>query len=111
MKIAYLHLFLGIITEVIATGALKATDGFRRLVPTIIVLAGYGLSFYFVSQTVKYLPLGIVYAIWSGVGIVLTAMIGVFYYKDRLDLPATLGIGLILLGVAVINIFSRTTTQ
>lgn len=104
----YLYLSLAIIAEVIATSTLKATEGFTRLWPSVVVVLGYMASFWWLSLTLKTLPVGIVYAIWSGVGIVLVAAAAWVFYRQELDLPALLGIGLILLGVLVINVFSKS---
>jgi small multidrug resistance pump len=103
-----LYLTVAIVLEVIATSALKASDGFTRLQPSLLTLAGYGLAFYFLSLTLRTMPIGVVYAIWSGAGIVLIAMIGWVYYRQGLDWPAILGLALIVAGVAVINLFSKT---
>ncbi|NIX78056.1 multidrug efflux SMR transporter [Microvirga sp. c23x22] len=104
----YAYLFAAIICEVIATSALKASEGFSRLWPSALVIVGYGLAFYFLSLTLRTIPVGIAYAVWSGIGIVLIALAGWVLYRQSLDLPAILGIGLILTGVLVINLFSRT---
>jgi small multidrug resistance pump len=104
----YAYLFAAIICEVVATSALKASEGFTRLWPSAIVIIGYGLAFYCLSLTLRTIPVGIAYAVWSGIGIVLIAVIGWLFYRQSLDLPAILGIGLILAGVLVINLFSRT---
>ncbi|MBF9234964.1 DMT family transporter [Microvirga alba] len=104
----YVYLFAAIICEVVATSALKASEGFSRLWPTIIVIVGYGLAFYFLSLTLRTIPVGIAYALWSGFGIVLIALVGWFVYRQSLDLPAVIGMALILAGVLVINLFSKT---
>lgn len=104
----YLWLAIAIVAEVIATSALKAAEGFTRLVPSLIVAVGYVVAFYALSQTLKSIPVGLAYAIWSGVGILLVTAIAWVAYKQRLDLPALVGIGLILLGVLVINLFSKS---
>ena len=101
----YAYLFAAIICEVIATSALKAAEGFTRLWPSLIVLVGYGLAFYCLSLTLRTIPVGIAYAVWSGIGIVL---IGWVVYRQPLDAPALIGMGLILAGVLTINLFSRT---
>ncbi|RDE08725.1 DMT family transporter [Pelagibacterium lacus] len=103
----YVYLICAIIAEVIATSALKAADGFTNLVPSIIVAVGYAAAFYFLSLTLRTLPIGIAYAIWSGLGIVLISVAGWILYKQALDLPAIIGMGLIIAGVVVINAFSR----
>jgi small multidrug resistance pump len=104
----YVYLFVAIACEVVATSALKAADGFSRLWPSLIVIIGYGLAFYFLSLTVRSIPIGIAYAIWSGIGIVLIALVGWLIYHQSLDLPALIGMALILAGVLVINVFSKT---
>lgn len=106
-------LFLGtaIISEVIATSALKASDGFSRLWPSMIVVLGYAVSFYFLSLTLKTLPVGIAYAIWSGLGIVLISVIGIILFGQKLDGPAIIGMGLIIAGVVVMNVFSKTVAH
>lgn len=103
-----LYLFIAIIAEVVATSALKAAAGFTRFVPSILVVVGYGVAFYFLSLTLKTIPIGIAYAVWSGVGIVLVSVFAYFYYGQSLDAPALAGIALILAGVLVINLFSRS---
>jgi small multidrug resistance pump len=104
----YLYLFIAIVSEVVATSSLKASESFTKLVPSILVVVGYALAFYFLSLTVKVMPVGITYAIWSGVGIVLVTIAGIYFYKQIPDLPAIIGMALILAGVLVINIFSNT---
>jgi len=104
----YAYLFAAILCEVVATSALKAAEGFTRLGPSLVVIVGYGLAFYCLSLTLRSIPVGIAYAIWSGVGIVLIALAGWLFYRQPLDGPAILGIALILAGVLVINLFSRT---
>lgn len=105
----YLILFLAIIFETFATSCLKQTGQFTRLIPSILTLVGYGGSFYFLSIVLKVLPVGIAYAIWSATGIVLVAGIGYVVFGQRLDLPAIIGIVLIISGVIVINLFSNST--
>lgn len=104
---AYVYLALAIVAEVIATSALKASEGFTRLGPSLLVAAGYGIAFYFLSLTLKSVPVGVAYAIWSGAGIVLIALIGWMVLKQPLDVPAMLGMALIVAGVAVIQLFSK----
>ncbi|HNQ30344.1 MAG: multidrug efflux protein [Methanoregulaceae archaeon PtaB.Bin056] len=106
-----LLLVLAIICEVIATSTLKATSGFTRLLPTIAVIAGYLSSFYLLSLVLKEIPIGITYAIWSGVGIVLITLVGYAVYRQALDLPAIAGIALILAGVLVINLWSKSVVH
>ncbi len=109
--IAYLYLGVAIVAEVIATTALRASDGFTQLWPSILSVAGYVVAFYFLSLTLRTMPVGIAYAIWSGVGIVLISLAGWLLYKQLLDLPAMIGMGLIMAGVVVINLFSKSTVH
>lgn len=104
----WMFLVLAIISEVIATTSLKSTEGFTKLVPSIIVVVGYTAAFYFVSLTLDTLPVGIVYAIWSGVGIALIAIISVIVLDQKLDAGAVIGMGLIIAGVVVMRVFSKT---
>jgi small multidrug resistance pump len=99
----YLHLAIAILAEVIGTSALKATRGFTRLVPSLVVVLSYAVAFYFLSLALKVIPVGVAYAVWSGVGIALITLIGWVVYRQRLDTPALAGIGLIVLGVVVLN--------
>lgn len=102
----WLYLFIAIIGEVIGTTALKASDGFTKLGPSLLVVLGYGIAFYLLALVLRTIPLGITYAIWSGVGVAAVTLIGWLLYGQRLDLPALLGIGLIVAGVLVLNIWS-----
>ena len=102
----YVILGLAIICEVIATSALKQTNQFTRIVPSLITLVGYAGAFYFLSMVLRNIPLGIAYAIWSGAGIVLVALVGWLLFKQQLDVPAIIGICMIIGGVLVINLFS-----
>ena len=104
----WLYLTIAIVSEVIATSALKAADGFTRWVPSLIVVVGYSSAFYFLSLTLRTLPLGIAYAVWSGVGVALITILGWAVYHQTLDLAACIGIGLIVAGVLVLNLFSRS---
>ncbi len=104
-------LSLAIVTEVIATTALKSSNGFTKLTPSIIVIIGYVISFYMLSITLKSLPMGITYAIWSGVGIVLISLIGWLYFKQQLDTASLIGMALIVVGVIVINVFSSSISH
>jgi len=105
---AYLYLAIAILAEVIGTSALKASREFTNLIPSLIVVVGYGAAFYFMTLALRSIPLGITYAVWSGIGIVLIAIAGAFLYKEIPDLPAIIGMGLIISGVAVIHVFSKT---
>ena len=105
---AWIFLTVAILTEVIATSALKAAAGFTRPGPAAVVIAGYGISFYFLSLALQAIPVGIAYAIWAGVGIVLITAIAWLVYGQTLDTAACVGLGLILAGVVVLNVFSRS---
>jgi small multidrug resistance pump len=107
----YVYLALAIVAEVVATSFLKASDQFTRLVPSLIVVVGYVVSFYSLSIVLRTLPVGIVYAIWCGCGIVLVAIVAFFVYRQVLDIPAMIGMGLIIAGVATINVFSKSATH
>lgn len=104
----YIYLAIAIISEVAGTSALKASAQFTKPVPTLIVVLGYALSFYMLTKVLKTIPLGITYALWSGLGMILVALVGTFYYRQTLDLPALLGIGLIVAGVVVMQLFSKS---
>ena len=103
------HVYLGlaILAEVIATSALKASDSFTRPWPTVIVIAGYILSFYLLTLCLDRIPLGVAYAIWSGIGITLIALSGALFYREIPDRWTLLGMGLIICGVVVINLFAK----
>ena len=105
----WIYLFLAILAEVSATTALKSSQEFTKIGPSLIVVLGYCLSFYLLSLTLKVIPLGITYAIWAGAGIVLVAISGTLIYGQKLDLPAILGILLIISGVLVLKLFSKNT--
>ncbi|MEA1995408.1 MAG: multidrug efflux SMR transporter [Campylobacterota bacterium] len=107
----YLFLAIAIIAEVAATSALKASEEFTRLVPSIIVVVGYGVAFYFLTLVLRVIPIGITYAVWSGVGLVLVAIVGFFLYKQTPDIPAIIGMSLIISGVVVIHVFSKTISH
>lgn len=102
---AIVHLFLAIASEVMASSALKASQGFTRPIFTGIILGGYGMAFYFMSLSLRQIPLSIAYAIWSGVGTLGTALIGVFLFRERLSPGSIAGIALIVLGVIILNQF------
>ena len=107
----WLFLAVAIAAEVVATSALKASDGFSRWWPSLLVVAGYGVAFYFLSLTLRTIPVGIAYAVWSGAGVVLIALIGWLLFGQRLDAPAILGMCLIVSGVLVLNIFSKAVAH
>lgn len=104
----YLYLAIAIIAEVVATSALKASAEFSRFYPSLLVVAGYCVAFYFMTLVLRTIPIGITYAVWSGAGIVLIAVVGALFYKQIPDIPAIIGMGLIISGVAVIHIYSKT---
>lgn len=105
----YIYLLIAIIAEVIATSALNASNQFTRWVPGLITLIGYGVAFYFLSLTLRFMPVGLVYASWSGLGIVLVALVGIVVFRQIPDLPAIIGMVLIITGVLVMNLLSKTT--
>jgi len=105
---AYLYLGIAIFSEVIATTALKASDGFTQWWPSVVTVVGYGVAFYCLALTLRVIPTGVAYAIWSGVGIVLISLVGWVAFKQNLDLPAVIGMALIIAGVVVINVFSAS---
>ncbi|SLN42726.1 Multidrug transporter EmrE [Falsiruegeria litorea R37] len=111
MPKAYLLLLVAVVAETIGTTALQASHQFTRFWPSVIVVIGYGLAFYFMSITLRYMPVGIVYAMWSGLGIVTIAAIGFLVFGQRLDLPAVLGMGLIISGILIIHLYSNSTTH
>jgi small multidrug resistance pump len=104
----WIYLAIAIVSEVIATSALKAADGFTRPLPSAIVMVGYGFAFYFLSLTLRTIPVGVAYAVWSGVGIVLVSVVGWVLYGQQLDAAAFLGIALIAAGVVVLNTLSAS---
>ena len=108
MLLNYLYLVVAILFEVVATTALKQTDGFTRLVPSLVSIGGYALAFYFLSLPLRTMPVGVVYAIWCGAGIIFITAIGRVWFRQALDLPALAGMGLIMAGVIVINLWSKT---
>jgi small multidrug resistance pump len=105
-NMGYWYLTIAIVAEVLATSALKESQGFSRLVPSLLVVAGYGASFYFLSLVLQTIPIGVAYALWAGLGIVLITIVGVVMFGQKMDLPAILGIALIICGVVVLRAFS-----
>lgn len=103
----WVFLGIAIVSEVIATSALKSSEGFSRLWPSLVVVAGYLLAFYFLSLTLRTIPVGIAYAIWAGLGIVLITVSSWLLFGQKLDFPAILGMGFIIAGVVTINVFSK----
>lgn len=104
----WLILGVAIVAETIATTAMKSSDSFTKLTPSIIVIIGYCVAFYFLSLTLRSIPVGIAYAVWSGVGIVLITITGWLFFGQKLDFPALIGIGLIISGVIIMNVFSSS---
>ncbi|TVM02935.1 MAG: QacE family quaternary ammonium compound efflux SMR transporter [Candidatus Brocadia sp. WS118] len=100
-------LAIAIVSEVVATSALKAANGFTRWGPSLLIVAGYATAFYFLSLTLRFIPLGIAYAIWSGVGVALVSIVGWVIYHQPLDTAALVGIAIIIAGVVVLNLFSK----
>jgi small multidrug resistance pump len=107
----YLFLAIAIISEVIATNAMNASQQFTKLIPSLLTILGYASAFYFLSLTLRTMPLGTAYAVWSGVGIVLTALVAMVLFKQVPDAPAIFGMVLIIARVLVINIFSKTSVH
>ncbi|AXK38814.1 DMT family transporter [Crenobacter cavernae] len=107
----YLSLAVAIVAEVIATSALKASDGFTRPLPSLIVATGYGLAFWMLSLVLKTVPVGVAYALWSGLGIVLVSLVAMAVYGQKPDLAAIAGIALIIAGVVVLQLFSKMSAH
>ncbi|WP_294215304.1 SMR family transporter [uncultured Chryseobacterium sp.] len=108
---SYIYMLLAIICEIIATTFLKKSEGFTRLLPSAITIIGYSVAFYFLSITLRHIPVGITYAIWSGVGIVAITIIGIIAFKQIPDWPAIIGMALIIIGVIIIHLFSKMGTH
>lgn len=113
MEIAmgYLYLAIAIVAEVVATASLKASEGFTKTMPSLLVIIGYGVAFYFLSLVLKTIPVGVAYAIWSGIGVALISIVGMVIFGQKLDLAAVIGILLIISGVVVLNVFSQSTVH
>ena len=105
----YLYLAIAIAAEVVATTSMKAIDGFNKPLPLLLVVGGYGIAFWMLTLVVRTIPVGVAYAIWAGLGIVLVSIAAMFIYQQKLHLPAVLGMGLIVSGVVVIQLFSSST--
>ncbi|MGX5719809.1 SMR family transporter [Shinella zoogloeoides] len=105
----YAVLVAAIVFEVLGTSAMQAAQHFSRLGPTLVMVVCYAVAFYFLSWSLRYVPVGIAYAIWSGLGIVLISLVGYFAFGQKLDLAAIAGLGLIIAGVLVLNLFSKST--
>lgn len=110
MKMALIF-FFAVVSEVTATTALKFSEGFTKLLPSLVVVAGYGLSFYLLSLSLKVIPIGTAYALWSGIGIVLTVIIGMVLWREQMDWARGIGIALIIGGILIINLFSKATAH
>jgi small multidrug resistance pump len=106
---AYLYLAIAIVAEVVATSALKASEEFTRLWPSVLVVVGYAIAFFCLALVLRTIPVGIAYAIWAGMGIVLVALVGAVVYRQIPDAPAMIGMALIIVGIVTIHLFSRTT--
>ncbi len=106
--VSYGALIVAIICEVVGTTFLQKSEQFTRLTPTLIMAASYGLAFYFLSVTLRHIPVGIAYAIWSGLGIVLISAIGYVFFRQTLDIAALIGLGFIVVGIIIVNVFSGT---
>jgi small multidrug resistance pump len=104
----WIYLSIAIVSEVIASSALRASDGFTRVGPTLALIIGYGISFYFLSLTLRTIPMGIAYAVWSGVGILLICLVGWLMFGQKLDWPAIIGLTFIVAGVVILNVFSKS---
>jgi small multidrug resistance pump len=109
--VQWIYLAIAIAAEVVGTSFLRASEGFTKLVPSLVVVAGYGLAFFFLSLTLEKIPVGIAYAVWSGAGVTLIAAIGWLFLGQKLDAAAIVGMGLIVAGVVVLNLFSKTAAH
>ena len=109
--VQWIYLAIAIAAEVVGTSFLRSTEGFTKLVPSLVVVAGYCLAFFFLSLTLEKIPVGIAYAVWSGAGVTLIAAIGWLFLGQKLDAPAIIGMALIVAGVVVMNLFSKTITH
>jgi len=107
----FIYLVLAVVAEVVATSALKASDGFTRLWPSLLVVSGYGLAFYLLGLVLRVLPVGVAYAIWAGLGIVLVTLVGMVVFGERPDWPGVLGLVLIVSGVVVLQVFSTMSVH
>ena len=107
----WVYLGLAIFSEVVATASLKSTEGFTRLVPSIVVLVGYSAAFYFLSLTLDTIPIGVAYAVWSGVGVATITLVSFVVYDQKIDAAGLLGIGLIVAGVVVLRLFSEPSVD
>ncbi len=109
MPVHYIYLIIAVAAETIGTTALQASQQFSKALPSLVVVVAYGFSFYMMGLTLKFMPVGIVYAIWSGLGIVFISAIGYVVFQQKLDFPAVLGMGLIVIGILIIHLFSKAS--
>lgn len=107
----YLYLAAAIVAEVVATSSLKACDQFTKPIPSLVVLVGYGIAFYLMTIVLKFMPVGVTYALWSGLGIVLVTVTGAIVYKEVPDIPAVIGMALIVAGAVILNLASKTVSH
>jgi small multidrug resistance pump len=107
----YLYLIMAVAFEVIGTAALQASEQFTRPKPLVLTAIGYAAAFYFLSLVLRSMPVGVAYAIWSGLGVVLITLVGLIWFGQKLDIPAIAGLALIVAGVATINLFSKTVAH
>lgn len=107
---SWIYLSIAIFAEIIATTALKKADGFSVLGPSIVTISGYAIAFYFLSLSLKHIPVGVAYAVWSGIGIVAISLIGLILFKQRLDTAGMIGMGFIIVGVLILNVFSKSSS-
>ena len=108
---SWLLLLAAVVSEVIGTSAIKYSEGFTKVIPSIIVFVGFGVAFYLLSITLKVIPVGITYAVWSGLGIVFISIVGHFVFQERLDVPAFIGVSFILTGVIIMQVFSKSVAH
>ena len=111
MPVAYIYLVIAVIAETIGTSALQASAQFSKFWPSVIVVVGYSVAFYFLGLTLKFVPVGVAYALWSGLGIVFISLIGVLVFSQKLDFAAVAGMILIIAGIAVIQLFSSSSSH
>lgn len=111
MNPGHVFILLAVVAETIATAALQMSEQFSRVIPTAVSLLGFAVALYLMSLTLKYIPLGVTYAVWSGLGIVLVSVVGFLLFNQKIDLAGLLGIALILIGILVIHLFSKTAVH
>jgi small multidrug resistance pump len=107
----YLYLGIAILAEVVATSSLKASESFSRVLPSLLVVVGYAVAFYFLSLTLRAIPIGIAYAMWSGIGVVLVTIVGTVLFKQPIDAAAIVGISFIVVGVLILNLLSKASSH